>query len=297
MTKVRKRSSNRKLLRFLNWQFLLFISFVSISAKLKASEILKPPLQLATEFIAESTVQLDDFLVSEKLDGVRGYWDGSSMRSRSGRKINLPDWFTKGFPDYPVDGELWIGRNQFEQVSAIIRKTHATKAQWQQVKFMVFDLPGETSHFAKRYQKALAELSDISTYIEVIPQFSVRDKLTLDRRLSDIIENNGEGLMLHRKTALYQVGRTGDIVKLKPFYDAEARVLAHKEGKGKYIGMMGALLVETKQGKQFSIGSGFSDEERRNPPKVGSTITFKYYGETQKGTPRFASFLRVRDPI
>ncbi|MEZ9198183.1 DNA ligase [Shewanella sp. 10N.286.54.B9] len=297
MTKVNKLSSNREHLQFLNWQFLLFISFVSISVALNASEISKPSLQLATEYQADSSIQIEDYLVSEKLDGVRGYWNGSIMLSRSGRRINLPQWFTKGFPAYPIDGELWIGRNKFEQVSAIVRKHNATKAQWQQVRFMVFDLPAETTHFATRYQKALAELSDISTHIEVIPQFSVKDKLTLDRRLTDIIENNGEGLMLHRKTALYQIGRTDDIVKLKPFYDAEATVLAHKEGKGKYVGMMGALLVETKQGKQFSIGSGFSDEERRNPPKVGAIITFKYYGETQKGTPRFASFLRVRDPI
>ncbi|MFT5789518.1 MAG: DNA ligase-1 [Shewanella sp.] len=281
-------------LRLLGFSVTLLIV---MTAELTAAEMVKPPIQLAKEYQPQRVVKLSDYLISEKLDGVRGYWDGSNMLSRSGRVINIPAWFVKGYPSYPVDGELWIARNHFEQVSAIVRKTQASKAEWQQVRFMVFDLPAETTSFMDRYQKALTDLSNISSYIHVIEQFTVGDKAQLDERLQSIVAANGEGLMLHRKTAHYQIGRSNDIVKLKPFYDAEAVVLAHQQGKGKYTGMMGALLVESMQGKQFSIGTGFTDEDRRNPPKIGSVITFKYYGETQKGTPRFASFLRVRNPL
>ncbi|MCL1058082.1 DNA ligase [Shewanella gelidimarina] len=271
--------------------------FFVVTAELTAAEMAKPPIQLAKEYKQQRITKLSDYLISEKLDGVRGYWNGSDMLSRSGRVINVPNWFVEGFPNYPIDGELWIDRNHFEQVSAIVRKNNASKAEWLQVSFMVFDLPAESTPFIERYEKALADLSQISPYINVIEQFSIGDQAELDARLNVIVEANGEGLMLHRKTAHYQIGRSNDIVKLKPVYDAEAVVLAHQQGKGKYTGMMGALLVESMQGKRFSIGSGFTDEERRNPPKVGSVITFKYYGKTQKGTPRFASFLRVRDPF
>jgi len=277
---------------FFMWCGVAFASFITL-----ATEHRPPPIQLAKEYQQDHRVALSQYLISEKLDGVRGYWDGKKMLTRSGRVIRLPEWFTQGFPSHPMDGELWIARNKFEQISAIVRKNNASQAQWQQVRFMVFDLPNEETTFINRYHKAVAQLSNLSPYLAVIPQYSVTDQSALDDKLLAIVAAKGEGLMLHRKTALYQVGRSGDIVKLKPFYDAEATVLAHQPGKGKYTGMMGALLVEDAQGVQFKIGTGFTDKERRDPPEIGAVITFKYYGHTQKGTPRFASFLRIRDPI
>ncbi|QQX78588.1 DNA ligase [Shewanella sp. KX20019] len=299
MTKIGSRSSNISsgLNYFLGILGFALTLFFVIAAELTATEMAKPPIQLAKQYQPQQVAKLSDYLISEKLDGVRGYWDGTNMLSRSGRIINVPTWFIEGLPSYPIDGELWIARNKFEQVSAIVRKKRASKAEWQQVRFMVFDLPAESTPFIERYKKALADLANINPYIQVIEQFSLDEQAQLDERLQSIVAENGEGLMLHHKAAHYQVGRSSDIVKLKPFYDAEAVVLAHQPGKGKYTNMMGALLVESQQGKQFSIGTGFTDEERRNPPKIGSIITFKYYGETQKGTPRFASFLRVRKPL
>ncbi|WOT06984.1 DNA ligase [Shewanella youngdeokensis] len=282
----RKRRSRFVRRRSFLASLLIVFSLGSIAAS--------PPIQLPKEYKQQHIGELSDYLISEKLDGVRGYWNGTHMLSRSGRIINIPKWFVAAFPRFPIDGELWIGRHQFEQVSAIVRQNQASKSQWLQVRFMVFDLPAEVTPFELRYQKALTELTNISEYLKVIPQFSIAKQPQLDEALNKVIALNGEGLMLHRKDALYQVGRSSDIVKLKPVYDAEATVLAHLPGKGKYRGMMGALKVESQQGIQFNIGSGFSDQERRNPPAVGSVITFKYYGYTQKGTPRFASFLRVR---
>ncbi len=101
--------------------------------------------------------------------------------------------------------------------------------------------------------------------------------------------------MLHRGSSTYKGFRSNNLLKLKKHSDAEAKVIRHLPGKGKYKGMMGSVLVETMDKKRFKIGSGFSDAERENPPPLGSWITYKYFGYTSKGTPRFASFLRIRE--
>lgn len=280
---------------FLCWSFLVYLSCAD---RLYAAEpdnrvLNKPPIQLAST--SEKPVDdITEYLVSEKLDGVRGHWDGEAMYSRSGRLIAVPAWFVKDFPRYPLDGELWIKRGAFEQVSAVVRKFQASNPEWQRVKFMVFDLPSETGVFELRYQKALKELSHISPYLKVVSQYQLKNNQALDADLQEVIAKGGEGLMLHRKSAFYKAGRSKDIVKVKPFYDAEAKVVGFSPGKGQFSGMMGALIVKNEQGKTFNLGTGFTLEQRKNPPKIGSLVTYKYYGLTQKGTPRFASFLRVR---
>ncbi|ABV87831.1 DNA ligase [Shewanella pealeana] len=253
----------------------------------------KPAIQLASAF-DESISDITQYLVSEKLDGVRGYWDGKVMYSRSGRQIALPDWFVAGFPSYPLDGELWIKRGMFEQVSAMVRSSKVSDEEWARVKFMIFDLPAESSVFELRYRKAVKELAGISPYLKVIGQNQFDSFQALEAELQKVIAKNGEGLMLHKKHAFYKSGRSKDIVKLKPFYDAEARVIGYTSGKGRFSGMMGALVVKNQQGITFNLGTGFSKEQRQSPPQIGSLVTYKYYGLTQKGTPRFASFLRVR---
>lgn len=107
--------------------------------------------------------------------------------------------------------------------------------------------------------------------------------------------DGAEGLMLHRGSSYYHAKRNDDLLKLKTFQDAEARVLTHLPGKGKFKGLMGALLVENEQGLRFKVGSGFNIQERQNPPPIGTSITYKYYGKTQNGLPRFASFMRIRN--
>jgi DNA ligase-1 len=101
--------------------------------------------------------------------------------------------------------------------------------------------------------------------------------------------------MLHRGSSLYVGKRNGDLLKLKPYEDAEAVVIKHLPGKGKFTNMMGAIIVEIPEGKQFKIGTGFTHKERYNPPEIGSTITYQYRGKSKNGIPRFASFLRIRE--
>ena len=100
--------------------------------------------------------------------------------------------------------------------------------------------------------------------------------------------------MLHLASADHHAGRSGDLLKVKPYLDAEARVVAHLPGKGKYRGSLGALLLETDSGLRFKVGTGFSDAQRRNPPPLGAWVSYRYHGFTKNGIPRFASFLRIR---
>jgi DNA ligase-1 len=128
-----------------------------------------------------------------------------------------------------------------------------------------------------------------------IDQFSVVDRNSLQKRMKEIVKAGGEGLMLHRADALYESGRSDTLLKMKPWEDAEAVVIAHQPGKGKYAGMLGALRVRTDDGREFSLGTGFTDQQRGNPPPIGATVTYRYHDLTRLGMPRFARFLRVSE--
>lgn len=252
-----------------------------------------PPIQLASKY--HQDIVIDQYWVSEKLDGVRGYWDGERLLSKQGNRFNPPSWFSAGFPDYPIDGELWIARNTFAQVSGIVRQKHADESEWRGITFMIFDLPNHTGTFSERIQ-AMQQLAKQvnSPYLTMIPQQKVTSHQALHKKLDEIIAGGGEGLMLHHQDAYYQVKRSEDLMKLKRYDDDEAIVLAHLPGKGKHLGRMGALLVKNNAGQVFKIGTGFTDQEREAPPAIGSTITYQYIGHTKNGLPRFASYLRIR---
>ncbi|MCG9746107.1 DNA ligase [Shewanella sp. Isolate8] len=254
-----------------------------------------PDLQLAGSLEADRPIS--EYLVSEKFDGVRGRWTGTRMLTRSGQPINLPAWFTKGFPTDPLDGELWIGRQQFEAISALVRDKDADPARWRTVQFMVFDYPAIDSPFGERYALAVKRYANLSPFLQIIPQWHIQDRQRLNATLGEWVAQGAEGLMLHHQDAHYHGGRNSDLVKLKRYQDAEAKVIAYLAGKGKYQGMMGALEVETPEGIRFKLGTGFTDEQRRHPPAIGSMVTYKYYGLTHNGVPRFASFLRQREPL
>jgi DNA ligase 1 len=246
--------------------------------------------------VAQDDIDPAPFPVSEKYDGVRGLWDGQTLRTRAGNVISAPAWFLAKLPKQALDGELWLARGQFEKLSGIVRKTTPRDDEWRQIKYMVFELPNAPGTFAERYAeiKRVVTQSNFAQLIAV-EQFRIKDNAALKRKLADIVRAGGEGLMLHRADALYVTGRNDALLKLKPLDDAEATVIGHIPGKGKYDGKMGALRVETADGKRFQIGTGFNDTVRANPPAVGTTITYTYRGLTKNGLPRFASYLRVRD--
>lgn len=260
-----------------------------------------PNIQLATEYSLENhsnnDAQISTFFVSEKLDGVRGYWDGQRLFTRQGNPIWAPSWFTAEFPAIAMDGELWLGRGQFEAISSLIRQASPKDADWQNVRFMVFDLPTTKGSFEERYHKMQTLIAGKSVYLQVIEQFSVASVAALYQTLDSLVALGAEGLILHRRTAIYTPGRNANVMKLKPYLDAEATVIGHVAGKGQFAGKMGALRVQTPDGRIFNIGTGFNLAERQHPPAIGTHITYKYLGLTVNGLPRFASYLRIRTDI
>ena len=237
---------------------------------------------------------VSEWWVSEKLDGVRAIWNGKKLHFRSGKLISAPDWFIENFPEQLMDGELWMGRGTFEKLSGIVRKIQPNHNEWRQVSYMLFELPEHPGTFTRRVRKMvkLTETLKIS-WLQPIPQIRLNSENALLNMLDEIVTKGGEGLMLHRADSLYHSGRSDDLLKLKPWQDAEATVVEILPGKGKFSGMMGSLLVTDESGRIFRIGTGFSNKERRNSPAVGTLITYKFTGTTKKGLPKFASFLRI----
>jgi DNA ligase 1 len=235
------------------------------------------------------------YLISEKLDGVRALWDGKALRFRSGQTISAPAWFTAKLPATPLDGELWLARGQFDSLSGMVRKLQPVDSEWSQVKYMVFELPAGDGTFEKRSDKLqVLAMQTNWPQLQWIEQFKLPDEKALQAKLKQIVALGGEGVMLHKLDAAVTQGRSPVLLKLKPISDAEGIVMAHIAGKGKFAGMLGALQIKTESGHSVKIGTGFSDEQRKNPPAVGSTITYSYRDTTPSGKPRFAAFLRVR---
>ncbi len=257
------------------------------------------PILLANTY--QGTEQLNHYWVSEKYDGVRAYWTGSELITRAGKKIHAPISWTKQLPKQAIDGELWIDYQQFDRISGLIRKKHPIAYDWQSVKFMAFDLPSYPGVFTERYQRLATVIKDHqqlngTTPLRLVEHSPIENHRALKDYLQIQVQRGAEGLMLRKVDSIYRSGRSKDLLKVKPYMDAEAMVIGHQAGHGKYEGMLGALIVEDQSGQQFKIGTGFSDQQRSYPPKLGETITFRYHGHTRTGLPRFASFLRTRKP-
>lgn len=270
----------------------------SWNASAAADPFAPPPVMLANVHHAEDTIDFADYWVSEKLDGVRAYWDGDKLLTRGGNRIAAPAWFTAGWPTTPLDGELWAGRGRFEHASATTRRDLPDDRAWREMRYMVFDLPAHGGTFDDRLA-ALGPLvrKTASPWMQPVAQFKLAGADALHAKLKEIVALGGEGLMLHRGRSRYRAERNDDLLKFKPYEDAEAKVVGHLPGNGKYEGLLGALLVQRPDGLQFRLGSGFTDEQRRVPPPVGSWVTYAYNGTTEAGVPRFARFVRVRDDM
>jgi DNA ligase-1 len=232
--------------------------------------------------------------MSEKYDGLRGFWDGRQLWSRKGKLIHAPDYFLAALPrDIALDGELWIGRGQFEETTSTVL-ADTPDDRWKRVRFMVFDAPKAKGTFEQRMQFLQATLPKGNRFVKPVVQGRCQGTAQLLAERDRIIGLGGEGLMLRQPDSEYEPGRSPTLLKVKPYDDAEATVIAHQPGEGKFAGKLGSLRVRTDDGKEFSIGSGFTKAQRESPPPVGTTITYRFRGLTAKGLPRFPSYLRVR---
>jgi DNA ligase 1 len=232
--------------------------------------------------------------MSEKYDGLRGYWDGRILWSRNGNALHAPDYFLAELPaDIALDGELWMGRGKFEEtISTVLSQT--PDERWRQVRFMVFDAPQAKGTFEQRTQFVKATLPAKNEFVKPVPQERCTGAVQLIAERDRIVKLGGEGLMLRKPESDYEAGRSPTLLKVKPHDDAEATVIAHLPGKGKHAGKLGSLRVRTADGREFSVGNGFTDAQRESPPPVGTVVTYRYRGLTSKGMPRFPAFLRVR---
>lgn len=267
---------------------LLFL-FLTFSWNVIAS-----PEKLVQLGVYDGEKDLTGWLLSEKLDGVRAYWDGKELWSKGQKSIIAPAWFTERLPPFELDGELWVGRQSFEKVVSIVRQKQPDE-RWRKVHYCVFEVPHQKGGIIQR-------LSILEQYLEqhpvaflkVIPQEKIQNNLHFQRRFDEYLKLGAEGVVVRSPGVPYTIGRSDQILKVKKFQDAECRVEGYVPGKGKYKGMVGALICRTKQGMVLKVGSGLTDALRMVAPKLGQTITFKYYGVTKNNLPRFPVFLRVR---
>ena len=273
-------------------QTLTLATVVTAPMPLLASE--SPPLLLANTEHGQTDVAL--YLISEKLDGIRAFWDGQALRTRSGKHINVPAWFVENFPAQALDGELWIGRGQFDRLSGTVRRQVPDDAEWRQVRYLVFELPQALGTFRQRAEELRQVVAQTNVpWLQALEQFELGSRQALNNKLEEMVKAGGEGLMLHRADAQYTTGRSDVLLKMKRWHDSEATVIGYQPGKGKYSGRLGALRVRTDDGVEFMLGTGLSDADRLDPPAIGTIITFRYRSLTPRGLPRFTSFYRVHD--
>lgn len=246
--------------------------------------------------VYDNNISVVGWLMSEKLDGVRAYWDGTRLLSKNGNSFQPPSRFLHNLPPFPLEGELWGGHGTFEQTVAAVKKQQPHNG-WLSLQFAIFDVPKANGSFSERIQSAVTWFNTHpSRFSHVIPQQLITDPHQLQVKLKRIEELGGEGLIVRNPESLYKTGRSRDILKIKNFYDAEAVVIDHIPGKGRNRGRLGALLVHLVDDKDiiFKIGTGFTDAERDNPPPPGTIITFKFYGYYASGIPKFPSYMRIR---
>lgn len=255
-----------------------------------------PPVLLAHSLEDFPDVDPTGWWMSEKLDGVRAYWDGKQFITRQGNVYKAPTWFTEDLPKHPLDGELWMGRKMFQKTVSIVKRDDAGD-EWKQIQFVVFDMPHLAGKTFEERQEALdhAWRASVRSYFKMHIQDRVESRDHLVKELVLTEARGGEGLMIRKPGSLYEVGRSDTLLKVKPFKDAEAKVVAHVPGKGKHVGRLGGITLELPDGKTFNVGTGLTDRERESPPKIGALVTYRYTELTDGGIPKCASYVAVRD--
>ena len=234
---------------------------------------------------------ITNWYMSEKLDGIRAYWNGKELLSKNGNKIYAPNWFTKDFPPFELDGELWTKRDDFESIQNIVLDTNPS-IKWEEITYNIFEVPNEKGNFDKRLEKIKFWLDkNPNKIIKIIPQLICKNETDLNIYLKELLDKKAEGIILKNPNLEYFTGRSENILKVKKFYDDEGLVIGLNYSNN---GEFKSLQLKLNNGIIFNLGGGFSDIQRKNPPQIGDIVTFKFYDFTKNNKPKFASFLRIR---
>ena len=227
------------------------------------------------------------WLMSEKLDGVRAIWDGKDFWSRNMKAITAPKWFKSKMPEQLIlDGELWAGRGNFQQLISTVRKHRPIDHEWEFVTYKAFDCPMLKGTFEER----LPFVPLLHRHIHT----PVGSASHLQFCFDTIVSNGGEGLMLKNPRCQYEQGRSHNLLKLKPELTGLAIVVGYVPGLGKYEGMIGSLNCIGDGYAEFDVGSGLTDDQRLSIHAFhGKRIQFSYQELTRDDVPRFPVFVRV----
>lgn len=251
-------------------------------------------LDIQRPHIYKNDINVTGWMMSEKLDGIRAYWDGKQLLTKNANPIHAPEWFTKNLPPFKLDGELWSKRGDFEFIQSTVLDS-VPSSDWEQITYHIFEVPDQDGTFEQRLQKVSQRLDRYHIpHLQVIPQLTCLSTAHLESFLQEVERLGGEGVVIKDPTLPYHTGRSVHVLKVKSFQDMEGEVIAVNGGRGKYKEMMGSLTLKLHNGITFKLGSGFSDALRKFPPKVGDVVTFKHYGFTKYHKPKFASFMRLR---
>ena len=251
------------------------------------------------------------WLASEKLDGVRAYWDGRNLLSRNGKILAAPEGWSVHFPPFALDGELYTARGEFEKIQSTVMDKTPSVTAWSEIKFHIFDVPEASGGLLERLselEKFILQKPQAGQNLKIIKQVKVKDNAEFEAFAEAVITKGGEGAVVREPNVPYERKRSKNALKYKKIKDAECEVIAVNKGSGKYEKFVGSLTCkalggkddkeragEPKEGTTFKIGSGLSDKNRQDPPKIGSIITYKFQNLTANGKPRFPIFLRVRE--
>jgi DNA ligase-1 len=223
------------------------------------------------------------------------------MWSRYFKPINCPDWFVEGLPKWTcLDGELWCGRQRFNQTVSTVKKLVPVEDEWLDVNYHVFDMPAPSKLFEPGVIRVdvknshtipsgickstvVEELSEpfynmdrqliheavvgqlrlmnLGPHAQVHQQYHLSSWDAVDEFMEAELELGGEGIMMRRMNSVWTPKRSDFLLKFKPWEDAEAVVIGWTAGKERLEGMMGSLKMRMPNGKEFDM-SGFTDDER-----------------------------------
>jgi len=239
------------------------------------------------------------WVYSEKLDGVRGIWDGRRLLSRQGLPFVPPARWVRDFPPFAIDGEIYSEKLGFEEISSITASASADYGAWRALNLHVFDAPNASGDL-------FARLNTLQEWLDTHPDAHIRIIVQhpLDGRdprkiMREYAARGAEGIVLRDPAVPYRAGRQSSILKLKPAFDSECRVLRiirHSDGQARSIECewRGADDLGVHPGAPVRFRLSLLGVAKTQPPAIGSVVNFTYKGLTKNKKPKFASIKKKK---